>query len=208
MMRAKSLTLAVVAAAALTAFIGTGTASATELCSTATTPCSGTKYLSGTATESTSTKSVLKTNILTVTCTHSVITGDTTSNGGSGATVTAKLTSMTFTGCTDSNGGACTMTSTYLGAFSFSGGTASTTGKFNYNVTGKTGFTVTCAGIKCTFSTSSATFAGLNHATGALTIAAAEVPLEMESGFEFLCPLEATWSATYTTVKPNPWYVV
>jgi hypothetical protein len=204
----KMLGLAVVAAAALTAFIGAGTASATELCSTATTPCSGTKYLSGTAIEATSTKAVLVTNITTVTCTHSVITGDTTSSGGSGVSVTGKTTSLTFTGCTDSNGEPCTVTQNAVGNASVSGGTASATGKFSYNVTSKTGASVTCFGLKCNFSLSSATLPGQNSAGGTPTIKAENVELTRESGFEFLCPTTSTWTATYTIIKPDPLFVV
>jgi hypothetical protein len=203
----KMLGLAVVAAAALTAFIGAGTASATELCSTATTPCSGTKYLSGTKIEATSTKAVLKTNILTVTCTHSVIAGETTSNGGATA-VTGKTTTLDFTGCTDNNGKACTVSSTSLGNASVSGGTASTTGKFNYNVTSKTGAHVNCSGLSCNFNLTSATLPGQNTVGGTPTVKAEEVELERESGFEFLCPTTSTWTATYTIIKPDPLFVV
>lgn len=202
----KMLGLAVVAAAALMAVVGAGTASATELCSTATTPCSGTKYLSGTKIKAVNTtNAVLTTSLTTVTCTASTVEGETTSSGGATA-VTGKTTALTFTGCTRTGGEKCTVTSTSLGNASVSGGSASTTGAFSYNVTSKTGANVTCGFfINCTFTTSSATLAGKNQTTGMPTVKAESISLAREGG---ICPSTSTWTATYEIVEPTPLFVV
>jgi hypothetical protein len=206
----KMLGLALVAAAAFMAVIGAGTASATELCSTATTPCSGTKYGTGTIIDATlepTTTAVLTTSITTVTCTASTVKGETTSAGGATTTaVTGKTLELTFTGCTRTGGEPCTVKATNLGTASVTGGSASSTGKFNYNVTSKTGANVTCGFfINCTFSTSSATLAGVNQAGGTPTIKAENIVLAREGG---LCPETSTWTAAYEVQLPMPLFVV
>ncbi len=206
----KMLGLALVAAAAFMAVVGAGTASATELCSTATTPCSGTKYGSGTKIDASlvaGTNAVLVTSLTTVTCTASTIKGETTSAGGSGATaVTGKITELSFTGCTRTGGEKCTVTQTSVGNVSVTGGSASTTGSFNFNVTSKTGANVTCGFfINCTFSTSSATLAGKNQTTGRPTVKAESISLAREGG---ICPSTSTWTASYEVTEPTPLFVV
>jgi hypothetical protein len=210
MKQLKLLGLAFVAAVALTAFLGTGTASATELCSKASTPCLGTKYGTGTATSTVnSTNAVLKTSITTVTCVISSLDGTTTSGGGSGTTaVTGITTEFHFFACTDSGGEECTVIAgaKNLGNISITGGSASETAAFNYNITSKTGVHVECGFfINCTFYTESTTLAGHNQISGAPTIRAEEAVMKREGGF---CPESATWTGTYKIVNPSPLYVV
>jgi hypothetical protein len=204
----KMLGLAVVAAAALTAVIGAGTASATELCSTATTTCSGTKY--GKATEikavlEPGTTATLTTNITTVTCKSSTVTGIVTDPGGAGA-VKGETTSLKFEECTRTGGEECTVEATNLGTIEVTGGSASKTATFNFKITSKTGANVTCgAFINCTFSTSSATLEGHNRESGTPTIKANNISLAREGG---LCPSTSTWNAGYEATSPDPLYVV
>lgn len=202
----KMLGLAVVAAAALMAVIGAGTASATELCSTATTPCSGTKYGVGTTIRATSTNATLKTFVGTVACTHSEIVGEVTGAGGSGTTaVTGKTQVLEFSGCTLGET-TCTITQEAVGNSSVTGGSASATATFNYNVTSKTGSKVVCGSlINCVYSTSSAVLKGQNTTSGTPTIKAENISLAREGG---ICPSESIWNATYTVVEPDPLYVV
>jgi hypothetical protein len=206
----KMLGLAVVASAALIAVIGAGSASATELCSTATTACSGTKYGKGTKLVAGNTGNVvLITRVTTITCTASTIEAETTSAGGAGTTaVTGKTTALTFTGCTRTGGEKCAVKSTNLGTVSLTGGAASTTAGFNYNVTSKTGANVTCGFfINCTFFTEETTLTGTNQASGKPVVKAEEEELAEEGG---LCPLEVfnTWTATYEITSPTPLFVV
>jgi hypothetical protein len=197
-----------VAAAAFMAVVGAGTASATELCSTATTPCSGTKYVSGTKIKAVNTtNAVLVTSLTTITCTASTVEGETTGAGGSGAiAVNGKTTALTFTGCTRTGGEKCTVTSTNLGNATITGGSASTTASFNYNVTSKTGANVTCGFfINCTFTTSAATLVGKNQITEMPTVKAESISLAREGG---ICPSSSTWTASYEIVSPTPLFVV
>src|SRR5881227_2620158 len=102
------LTLALAAAMALMGLIGSGTASATELCSTNTSPCTGTKYSSGTTVTAqlkSGTSAVLTNSISNETCKKSTLDMTTTSSGGSGVSVGAtmpKVSGMTFSECTNS----------------------------------------------------------------------------------------------------------
>jgi hypothetical protein len=204
----KMLGLAVVAAAALTAVIGAGTASATELCSTATTTCSGTKYGVGTeihAVLESGTTATLTTSITTVTCTESTVQGHVTNAGGAGA-VKGQLTALTFGGCTRTGGEECTVEATNLGTVEVTGGSASKTGTFSFKVTSKTGANVVCGSfINCTFSTSSATLEGKNRESGTPTIKANNISLAREGG---ICPSTSTWTAAYEVTSPDPLYVV
>jgi hypothetical protein len=205
----KMLGLAVVAAAAFMAVIGAGMASATELCSTATTPCSGTKYSSTTinAMLVPATWTTFTTSITTVTCTSSTIKAKTTSAGGAGATaVTGESTAFEFTGCTRTGGESCTVKSTNLGNVSISGGSASETAKFDYNITTKTGAHVECGFfINCTFSVLSALLPSRNQVAGMPIIRPENLALAKEGG---LCPESATWNGTYEATEPTQLFVV
>ena len=94
----KILGLAVVAAAALAAFLGGGSASATVLCKTAVNPCpEGERWGTGTVLDATSSH-VFFYN--TNTCVASTISAKTTSNGGSGLPVPLSVEKLSFSTCT------------------------------------------------------------------------------------------------------------
>jgi hypothetical protein len=100
----KMLGLAAVAAMALTAIIGAGTASATELYKY-TTPSANDTLGAGTAIEATlkgGTSALLKDTggSTNDTCTGSTVGGTITNSGGSGLAVSGTITTLDFTGCT------------------------------------------------------------------------------------------------------------
>jgi hypothetical protein len=104
----KMLGLAAIAAAALAAFVGTGTASATVLCSTTTSPCpEAQKYPSGTRVGFTLTagSSLRWINGETVleTCKEAVLKTDITNAGSATSTVTSKNNTLSFSQCTFNN---------------------------------------------------------------------------------------------------------
>jgi hypothetical protein len=207
----KRLTLmggGILAALAMAATLTAATASATELCSTATTPCSGTKYGSGTTLHAEhTTTAVFVSQITTVTCTSSTLHIETNSSGGATVTaVTSHFIGFIFEGCTRTGGEKCTATTTNLGNATITGGSASTTGTFNFNITSKTGVNLTCGFfINCTFSTSSATLAGRNQTTGKPTVKAELVAMAREGG---LCPESSIWTGSYEIDKPTPLFIV
>jgi hypothetical protein len=205
----KMLGLAAVAAMAITAFAGAASASASELCSTNTSPCTGTKYGAGTTLEATSTSSVLTTSggfiNPVVTCTHSALKGSVTNAGGKGLNVVGTINSLTFTGCTYS-GGKCTMTATgtsYLATgIATGGGNGILT--VEKDTGGVPGASVSCEGLlTCDYSSSDISFSltGGNPAK----IVANKVLL---SGGAFPCPTQASWTATWTVLKPSPLFLV
>jgi len=208
----KMLGLAAVAAMALMAMVGAGTASATELCSTNTSPCTGTKYLSGTTISAqlkAGTGAVLTNSISNVTCKKSTVDITTTSSGGSGVAVTGtapKTTGLTFSECTNSFGETCTAEVVDL-PYS---GSVTATGKGNGSMTvqadgsGNPGAKVVCGSlINCTFKTASAT---LTVTGGNPAIAAANaIELTREGGF---CPTTSKWDAEYEVTAPKPLFVV
>ena len=218
----KILGVALIAAAAMTAIVGAGSAQATELCKTMTTPCSNANmYKPGTnigAMLVTGTNAVLSSSIDTVTCTASTVSGVTTGTGGSGTTaVTGTISALTFTGCTDSFGNTCTVTEKYLpSGATVTGGSVETPSTFSFNITGKAGANVKCGSlINCNFFLESKSLAGTNNGTGATEeskvmpwIKANGITLSHETGQGFLCPSTSTWTANYEVTEPTPLVVV
>jgi len=206
------LSLAAVAAAALMALVGVGSASAAELCSTSTTPCSGTKYLSGTtfhAELESGTLATLTNSISNVTCEKSTVAGKTTSNGGSGTTITGEITGLTFTSnCKTASGTACTVTVINLPyPATISGGGTAEGSKSTLTVSDPSGAgaTVVCGFlINCTFTTTDATLTVTNQPGGTPTVSAS-VNLSRSGGF---CPSTSTWDAAYIIDSPDPLFVV
>lgn len=206
----KMLGLAAVAAMALAAFAGAGTASATELCSTNTSPCSGTKYLSGTkvaASLKTGTTAVLTAGFGSVSCTKSSMAGSTSTNGSATETVKGSITSLTFEGCTGPFGESCTNPKAeglpYAAEIHATGGGNGTLTVSGAKVVVECGFTVNC---RFSVATASLTVTGGNPNA---TAAASKIALTPESipGHEN-CPTSATWTATYTVTAPSPLFVV
>lgn len=200
----KMLGLALFAAAALTALLGAGTASATELCSTNTSPCTGTMYGPGTALKAElSGTAILETTGGTALdeCTGGGVEGTITNTGGVSETVKASIPAagLTWTGCNR------TTTTTEGGELEIHTDNAEADGNGTLTVKG---FTVQIATIlgTCTYGFSSATASDLGTLKGGSepTIKISTiVPRKTGSA----CPAEARWTATYNVVKPTPLYV-
>ena len=208
----KMLSLAAIAAASLMALVGVGSASAAELCSTSTTPCSGTKYESGTplhANLESGTKATLTNSITNVTCEASTVEGKTTSNGGSGVAITGEITNLTFTtNCKTASGTACTVTvinKPYPATISGGGTAAGATSTLTVSDPSGAGATVVCGFlINCTFTTTDASLSVKNEADGSPT-ATASVILTRSGG---ICPSTSTWDAAYDITNPSPLFIV
>jgi len=205
----KMLGLAAVAALGLMALAGAGTASATELCSTNTSPCTGTVYTSGTAVAAqlkALTVATLTNPISNVICQKSTTTGKTTSTGAKGSPVTGTVESLGFTECKTASGVACTVKTNnipYKASI-----TATTNGNGTLTVTsdgtGEPGATVECGSlINCSFSTASAV---LEVTGGNGAIAKANGIGLAPKGIT--CPLESHWDAEYEVTAPKPLFIV
>jgi len=208
----KVLGLAAVAAMALMAIVGAGTASASELCSTNTAPCTGTKYGQDTTISAqlkSGTVAFLTNSISNVACKKSTVLITTTNAGTTGEPVKGQAPSpngLTFSECSTASGTACTVTVQNL-AYN---GTLTATTKGNGTLTvqsggsGDPGATVVCGFlINCTFSTASAT---LSFTGGSPAVAAANgISLSRSGGF---CPSTSTWDAEYEVTSPKPLFIV
>jgi hypothetical protein len=89
----KMLGIVAIAAAALTALMGAGTASATVLYS------GGTKLGAGTKIEATGSNIVLKAGFATIECAHAEGDGKTSNQGGASETVEGNISNLSFTEC-------------------------------------------------------------------------------------------------------------
>jgi hypothetical protein len=193
----KNLGLAAIAAAAFMAFVGAGTAAATQLCATSGTGtgCAGGKFEYSGSITGTSTNATLSTNLANVECSDSATTID--ANSSTGAPILGEVTALSFTGCQTEGlvHTACTVTVKNL--------------PYSASVEGKTltvtdevgaGAKVVCGTIlSCEFLTKEANLAITN---GEPTVAVAkEVALSHETGA--ICPSTATWNATYSVTAPT-----
>jgi hypothetical protein len=198
----KMLGIAALAALAVMAVVGTGTAAAnTKVCKNA----AGTEcYAAGTKISATSTHAVLTTNLTNVTCTSSTVGGLLTNTSGHG-----EITSFTFSGCiATSNGSACTVKTLNL---PYTATATSEGGKDVLTVSpkaggGNPGAQVSCPGafIECTFTTPHIVL-DVSDSTQPAQIHAVKEPLNRSGGF---CPSESFWDATYNVTQPNPLYIV
>lgn len=191
----KMLGLAAVAATAVMAFVGAGTASATVICATGTPEESvcgtGKKEYSGAIT-GVSTNATLATNLANVVCAESETTLNPTSS--TGAPIVGTVSALTFTSCeTEVTHVGCTVTVRNLPYNSSLEGTALT-------VTDSVGAgaRVVCLGvIDCEFLTKEA---HLTVKNGSPTTATATNVGLTRTGVT--CPETATWSATYSVTSP------
>jgi hypothetical protein len=205
----KMLALAAVATMALMAVAGAGMASATVLCKekpNASNVCpAGKLYPSGTVLQATSTSAFLDTNFVDVTC-HSAVSAKTTSAGGAAATVLGTIESLTFTGCKTVGNRDCEVEVENLPYKAEVHNTA-TVGNGLLTVTGHSGepsAQVVCRGfLDCTFGNTKFELPidGGNPAK----VTANTVNLGIKEGF--FCPIEAKWTATYTTTSPTAVWV-
>jgi hypothetical protein len=190
MKQLKLLGLAVIAAAALTALLGAGSASATVICSSNTTPCgaknpSGTTY---TASLTSGTEATLAAGFSTIKCTESSVGLKQTSEGSSSTAVTGSITALSFGGCN------ATVNVLSLG----SGNVAWTSGTMNGSLTGSgTKVEIVAGTTKCFYG--GEITEGLTVEGGApATATAKEVKLARETGSSALCANPSKWNAKYT----------
>jgi hypothetical protein len=185
---------------------GTAAASATEFCSTNTSPCTGTMYGPGTKLSgklTTGKVATLTNSISNITCKQAAMAGQMTTTGGSGTTpISGEVTAVTWTECTTSFGTACTVTVTGIPWKLTGEKTGETT--FKVVVSGSPGVTVVCGSlINCTFSQTSLTLTGVNGSPARVTATA--VGLNTSGAF---CPKTASYDAEYDVTAPNPLYAV
>ena len=197
----KILGLAAVAAMALMAFAGAGTASAAGvLCSTATTPCTS-KWAVGTTLEfslktGTSAKLTTTDTATLATCTSSTLTGTLTENPN--ATTKNATGSVAKAGLT---WGGCLVTTTTLegGTLEVEAGSAGagTVRAKGFQITINTG-----AFGSCTYTAGTGTHLGTlsEGSAGTATLSINAVVSKLAG---VLCPPSARWIAEYTLTKPT-----
>lgn len=201
----KILGLAAVAATALMAFIGAGTASATVICTTKPTggECpAGWDYPAGTvgkASLKSGTTVVLESTSgsTLVTCSESTVGGTSENTGGATSTVKSILTSLTWGGCTTT---VDTLNAGTGELHWISGTTNGTLITFNNLVT------TNIFGVSCSYGTGAAgtdmgTTVGGNP--GSLTVKT--VINKQEGGF--LCPSTTLFTAEYIATEPHAEWV-
>ena len=201
----KMLALAAVAVGALMAFIGAGTASATELCSTTTAAgvaCPAGQKVTGPLFFSLTGSALLKEtsapegNGETLeTCKSSNLKANITNSGSSTATVTGEITEFTWGGCTFPT------TTTLKGKVEI------------HKIAGTSNGTVT-ADTETRFTTNSFFFGScvytvpVEKSMGDLTegnpaILHINAVVHKTTSSEFACPTTAIWTATYTLTEPK-----
>jgi hypothetical protein len=203
----KALGLAAIAAMALMAFLGAGSASATVLCTQALTTCpggheTGEMYEPGDVIVGTSTNARLTSDLANVKCTNSETEAELESTGGASETVTGKIIELNFTGCKTEQlvPVNCTVTVNNLPYNAEVHWTEGRNGQLTVTSggAGNPGATVVCIGvINCTFSNTlfSLPVDGGNPAK----VTANKVNLLRNGG---LCGNEAFWDATYESTTP------
>jgi hypothetical protein len=195
MKHVKMLGLAAVAAAALMAFVGAGTASA-RVCSTATTPCTS-AWATPIAMEfslkkETSARLTTTSGETLDTCTSSTVSGSLTSNPAS-ATSTGTNSKITWGGCT-------VLTETILpGALTVTAGSG---GAGNVSADAKIEVTVNVFS-SCFYGVESGTSLGtISEGTGTAAVFTANAVAKKLNG-GFLCPETTKWVAEYVLTKPS-----
>jgi hypothetical protein len=207
MNQVKTLSLAAVAAMALMALLGPGTASATVLCKTAiTTGCAsaGWDYPSGTTIDASmdpGTKATLESTggLIWDECTESTMKGTTANTGSSSETVklTVETANLTF--------GGCTSTTDVL-----EGGELEwhwLTALLHGTPTGKL-FKILAIifGESCIFTFGTGTDLGTVTGGSMATFDFSAV-VSRAAGSGALCPSTANWTAKYTVTSPEPLYI-
>jgi hypothetical protein len=197
----KMFAVAVVAATALVAIAAAGSASATVLCMTNTTPC-GEVVPKAKALELNTTAGgamFIKAGFTTIECTGSQIKGDVAESGGLGLDVRIPITATTFSGCS------CPVTVLKTGTLYLS----SVAGTMNANAR-LSGFewATECGGVKCVFG-SEATFAFTGGgpaelATGTSGATAGSTIPKKEGSF--LCNSSSAWMVAYEVTNTKPLY--
>jgi hypothetical protein len=207
----KMLGLAALGAMALTAVIGPGSASASVLCSTKSSPCTGTIYPNGQAIKmqlKTGTVATLDTAVTDITCSTASIQGKITVAGTPFANATGEITMYAFAGCQTTGGTACILSISTKAPYHFavdytSGGNGTFT--LEAGAGGQDpGLSFVCGPeFNCKF-----TNLLMSHSlTGGepATVVANKIPMA-RTGLS--CPpLTPTWSAQYEVTEPNSLFV-
>ena len=197
----RMLGLAAVAAAALTAFVGTGTAMAEKgvLCSTHTTPCTS-RWTIGTVMDwslkpGTTAKLVDTSNNTLDSCTTSTVQGKVTSNPNGTGTAEGPITSLTW-----GIGGSCTVTTdtVKMGGLKVKG--ISGTDNGTLVSTGTTEVTVNVFS-SCNYGVEAGTSLGTVKGGSSPTFTANAVAKKLNGGF--LCPETTKWTAEYVLNAPT-----
>jgi len=216
----KMLGLAAVAAAALMAFVGASSASATVLCKTAlgaggTCP-SGWAMKAGdelhavleSGTSAVLTEEAPEHTVKVIVCTSSTVQGKVTEEGTSTTTAKGEITTLDFTGCTSPKlgGTACTVTT-------LKGGTleAHVTGTGPNGTLTSNGAEVTTScnsifgTIHCIFQTANTNVGVINGSstTGKTATFKANEALLNQVSTSVLCPEKAGWDGEYEVTTPD-----
>ena len=202
----KMLGLAAVAAAALMAFVGASTASATVLCKTTgtgsptgTTCPAGSAYAVGQPIHAVNVGNTLLkddgSGATLITCTGSTLQGEITNAGGTG-TVSGPISSLTFTGCDQH------VTVLKPGTLEVHWIENTHNGTLTSNGAEVTTLTTTIFGnIHCIYVTNNTHLGELTDGNPAIVHANAIIPQKETSA---LCPGKARWVATYEVTTPKP----
>jgi hypothetical protein len=202
----KMLGLAAVAALALMAVMGAGTASA-KVCSNSGAGAScgtghGNEYTG--AVTATTTEAKLTSGFINVTC-HSHASGSITNS----ATGTGSISELSFTGCVDNFGRTCTAATT--GRPYHASVVVSTKPNGTMTVSNVAGeFTCknpfnTAENVTCKYATPTATTTVTGGAPAKIT--ATGVKLSRQTGSHALCSSEASWHGTYTVSTPASLFI-
>ncbi len=194
----KTLALASVAAGALIAFVGDGTASATVLCSTTVSECPAAQRVSGTLhlslSKETSALLVNTKGEALDTCSGAEVQGNIEKVGGATETPSGPVTSLTWTSCSFPTS---TVTKGELEIHQIAGTS-------NGTLTAKSAFDVTINTVlfgSCIYGVTKGTSIG-DLTEGNPAVFHANAVAERFSGSAFACPETSKWTATYTVTKP------
>jgi hypothetical protein len=203
----KILGLAAVAAAALMAFVGASSASATVLCktpgtgaTTGTTCPEGWAYPANTHIHAVNVGTVkLDTTFKNVECSNSTITGDTNTEGSATETITGPEGTLTFTNCN------CTVTVLKAGFIEIHWIPDTHNGTLTSD---ESEVTVTCntifGSVHCIYETTEDSIGDVTGGNPAIFHSTAVIRKKPTNG---LCSEESTWTATYEVTEPKPLYV-
>jgi hypothetical protein len=203
MKHVKILGLAAAAAIAVMAFLGVGSASATVLCKTNSTPCPVEWHYNTGTTISASLESGTITTFTTTggihedECTGSTVEGPTANTGGGSETVKASVAAnkLTFSNCT-------------VKTEVMEGGELEI-----HHITGSMNGTLTAAefeitinlGVSCVYTAGTSTDLGTVTGGSMATIDISTI-LSKKTG-SFICPSTIIWAAAYTVTSPEPLYI-
>jgi hypothetical protein len=193
----KGLAIAAAMAAVLLVVAGTGSASATVICKTKTSPCAS-PYLKGTTFKSVLTPgtiAVFKAGFMTIECSEGSGSVETTTNGSATETVKGITKTLAFGGCNAE----FKVLKTGTGEIHWTSKTSGTFTAEGMEVTGS------ALGVDCIYGGKISSGITLNGGTKPTISINAKVPL-ISGGF--LCANPGTMIASLTVTEPTPLYVL